>query len=608
MLRRTLLSALLAGVLLSTQFLAVTLQLNPHVSPWDGWRALLLSLWVPWVALGWAALALLAAALTGLRFWPEGLKRPVRALPWFTSLVLAALLAATAVAGFNLWNARYAVPVTAIQGLATLTAGLALGALALLFVCLDALLFPYRSRRVSAALVKLVYGLLLILPLALRPAPPPTPARVRLAMEPVASTRRLVLLAVDGLGPAELQASAASGSAPALAQLLRRGAFGPLATLRPTEGPAVWASIFTGRYPRDHGIKSFSAYALPGSAQRFDLLPKATLVPWLERGGFVERVPLSADARRGPALWNALNALGLHAGVVRFWGTYPPERVKGFMLSHVFHQLLRDQPGRAGTALYPPDLADQVQARAVDPRRDQAAVLEAFVDLTAPLPPGGAERERDLVERALAPDLTYERAGLLLRSAYDPPFFALSLYGYDVLGHSFRRYAHPEEFGNVPADELRRWGQLQARYTAHVDGLVGRLAAELRPDEVLLVVSGYGLRPVAPWRRGLAFVTGGSIPDGLHDDAPDGFVLAVGDGVRPRAAVSAASVLDIAPTVLYLMGLPVARDMEGRVLVEALQPGFVRRQPLTYIPSYESLAVTELASPGELPLLPEPEP
>ncbi len=608
MLRRTLLSALLAGVLLATQFLAVTLHLNPHVSPWSEGRALALSLWVPWVALAWAALSLLAAVLSGLRFWPEGLKRPVRALPWFTSLVLAATLAATAVAGFNLWNARYAVPVSAVRGLAALTAGLGLGALALLFVCLDALLFPYRSRRVSAALVKLVYGLLLILPVALRPAPPRPPAPVRLAMETVVSKRRLVLLALDGLGPADVQASAASGGAPALAQLLRRGAFGPLATIRPTEGPAVWTSIFTGRYPRDHGVKSFSAYTLPGSLQRFDLLPKGTLVPWLERGGFVERVPLGADARRGPALWNALNALGLHTGVVRFWGTYPPERVKGFMLSHVFHQLLRDQPGRARAALFPPDLADEVRSRAVDPRRDQAAVLEAFVDGKAPLPAGGAERERELVERALAPDLTYERAGLLLRSAYDPPFFALSLYGYDVLGHSFRRYAHPEEFGNVPADELRRWGQLQARYTAHVDGLVGRLAAELRPEEVLMVVSGYGMRPVPPWRRGLAFATGASVPDGLHDDAPDGFVLAMGDGVRPGAVVSAASVLDLAPTVLYLMGLPVARDMEGRVLVEALQPGFVRRRPLTYIPSYESLAVSELASPGELPPLPEPEP
>ena len=57
------------------------------------------------------------------------------------------------------------------------------------------------------------------------------------------------------------------------------------------------------------------------------------------------------------------------------------------------------------------------------------------------------------------------------------------------------------------------------------------------------------------------------------------------------------------------MGLPVARDMEGRVLTEMLDEEFTRAHPLTYIPSYESLAVTPLAGPAdaELPPLPDDE-
>jgi hypothetical protein len=58
------------------------------------------------------------------------------------------------------------------------------------------------------------------------------------------------------------------------------------------------------------------------------------------------------------------------------------------------------------------------------------------------------------------------------------------------------------------------------------------------------------------------------------------------------------------------MGLPVARDMEGRVLTEILEESFARRNPVTFIPSYESLAVAP-AAPGapldELPPLPEDE-
>jgi hypothetical protein len=96
-----------------------------------------------------------------------------------------------------------------------------------------------------------------------------------------------------------------------------------------------------------------------------------------------------------------------------------------------------------------------------------------------------------------------------------------------------------------------------------------------------------------------------------HAGGFDGFFLAVGDGIRPGAVLRQASVLDVAPTLLYLMGLPVARDMEGRVLTEILEEDFARENPLTFIPSYESLAVAP-ATPGtpaaELPELPEDEP
>jgi predicted AlkP superfamily pyrophosphatase or phosphodiesterase len=66
----------------------------------------------------------------------------------------------------------------------------------------------------------------------------------------------------------------AHGSLPGFARLMRRGASGPLATLRPTEGPPLWTTIVTGLLPRDHGVKSFATYRLKGSAGPFELLPK----------------------------------------------------------------------------------------------------------------------------------------------------------------------------------------------------------------------------------------------------------------------------------------------------------------------------------------------
>lgn len=52
----------------------------------------------------------------------------------------------------------------------------------------------------------------------------------------------------------------------------------------------------------------------------------------------------------------------------------------------------------------------------------------------------------------------------------------------------------------------------------------------------------------------------------------DGIVFVHGPGVRPGVQLAEASILDIAPTVLALMGEPIPAAMDGHVLERALQP------------------------------------
>jgi predicted AlkP superfamily phosphohydrolase/phosphomutase len=602
-------SAVLAATLLAGDVVLLTLFLNPHVSPRSDAGALLACLFLPYAAFGalvlWA-LAVLAAAFQG---WPKSPRPPIEALPWFTSLAVLALTAAAALFWRNLLAYRHSLPLEVLPALAVAAVGLTTAALVLLAVGLDALLFPNRARGISAALVVLGAASAWIVPLAVRPQPAPRPTPARLSTESVTPVRRVVLVGIDGLGPDQLQEGVARGDLPGFAQFLRRGAHGPLATLRPTEGPPIWTTIFTGRLPRDHGVKSFATYRLRGSATVYELLPTGAFVGGLERLGLLTTAPVTAASRRGGALWNALNAFGIQAGVVRFWGTHPPEPIQGFMLSHYFH-LLRADPARAAEALHPRDLAAEVQARAVDPRDVEAARAGEFIDFGVEIPHDRVPWRRELVERALAPDLTYQRAGSVLRAAYDPPFFATYFYGMDVVGHTFTRYAKPELFGNVRPEERRRYGGVVPRYEAYLSRTVGDLAQGLRPGEVLLVISGYGMRPLPPWRRLWESALGEPWLSGTHAGAPDGVLLAMGDGIRAGATLRSASVLDVAPTILYLMGLPVARDMEGRVLAEILDEGFTRAHPITFIPSYESLAVTPLPAglPPGLPPLPDEEP
>ena len=67
-----------------------------------------------------------------------------------------------------------------------------------------------------------------------------------------------------------------------------------------------------------------------------------------------------------------------------------------------------------------------------------------------------------------------------------------------------------------------------------------------------------------------------------------GLVVLAGPGIRPGYRLRAASILDMTPTLLYFLNLPVADDMAGRVLLEAVEPALRRSRPVKRIPTYET--------------------
>jgi len=603
--RKTITSAVVAASIGALCLCTLALYLNPSLVLRREAAALLLCLFLPWAAVGTLALAVVAAVATAVRWWPRAFRPVIAGRPFFASLAFVALAAVAALYWHNLLAYRHALPLPVLRALAVSSVVVTGSAVVFLAIGLDMALFPRRDRPVAAALAVLAPAAALAVPLALRPEPaaPAPPPSVRLdAGRP---TRRVVVVGVDGLSPSDVTA-ARDGGMPAFARLARQGAFAPLATVKPTEGPPVWTTMMTGRLPRDHGISSANTYRLRGSDSDWALLPKAALVRALERVRLAERRPIASTARRRRALWNVLDAFGLPTGLVRVWGTYPPETIRGFVVSPYFHLLLGD-PTRAAGTVFPPDLLPVIRARAVSPRDLDPALLADLADAAAssalddPL-------MRTLAEESLAPDLTYARAAQVLQQAYSPSLLVVSFHGYEAAGHVFYRYAHPDAFGNVSADDARRYGRVPARYASLVGRWVAEIEKDLGPGDVLVVLSGYGLEPTPLWRRLLGIFTGTAVGAATHGGGPDGVLLVAGGGIRPGAAPARASVLDVAPTLLYLLGLPVARDMEGRVLTEILEPEFAQENPVTFIPSYESLAVAA-AAPGapvdDLPPLPE---
>lgn len=91
-------------------------------------------------------------------------------------------------------------------------------------------------------------------------------------------------------------------------------------------------------------------------------------------------------------------------------------------------------------------------------------------------------------------------------------------------------------------------------------------------------------------------VEGGSDHSYVGSHRHEGIVVLSGPAVAKGAPV-AGELADVAPTLLYLMGVAVPADLEGRVLVEALRPELLDERP----PEYDDAASAEFErAPAEL--------
>lgn len=135
-------------------------------------------------------------------------------------------------------------------------------------------------------------------------------------------------------------------------------------------------------------------------------------------------------------------------------------------------------------------------------------------------------------------------------------------------------------------EEQRRYGSVLERYYRFIDVEVGKVLDRLGPNDLLLVVSGFGMEPVSFGKRLLARVMGDPDLSGTHENAPDGFMLPYGTQVEPGRLVRG-SVVDVAPTILYFLGLPVGCDVDGIARTDTFTRAFTAERPITFIPTYE---------------------
>lgn len=405
-----------------------------------------------------------------------------------------------------------------------------------------------RGRVRIGALALLASGLLLLGPAC---------SRVEREAEPV--RRRVVILGIDGLEWDIMGPLLETGRLPNFARLTHEGAWGELRSLEFLESPMIWTSIATGKSPEKHGITGFTTKE--GAA----------------RAGAI----LTANFRTARTLWDILGERGFRVGVIGWLVTWPAEPVNGYLVTDRFGYGWDRGSGSAEGITFPPELIDEIGGLRVRPEdvsdRDVAPFLRGGVPAVE-----GLQARVELLRRLVATDETALAASRYLSAERPADLFALYLKGVDGVSHQFWTDAFPES-GPRPADEeIEVFGEVIARYYEYADGVVGEFLDLVDSNTTLVVTSDHGHS--GPKERGDSYAWGIS----MHD--PTGFFALWGKDVEGGQELVGVSVLDITPTLLALCGLPIADDMDGKVLEQAIDAEFMRRYPITSVPTYEGEA------------------
>ncbi len=337
-----------------------------------------------------------------------------------------------------------------------------------------------------------------------------------------------------------------SGKMPALETIVNGGVMGNLASFEPYLSPMVWTTIATGLRSDKHGILGFTE-------------------PDPESGSVR---PVSCRSRKVKAFWNMFTQKGIKTNMIGWWPSHPAEPIDGVCLSNLYHHA-RAEYGKDWpmdpSAVHPQRLSEKLAELRVHPAELTEAHLLPFVPDAAKVDQKTDKRLASLAKIIAECSSVHAAATWIMANE---PWDVTAVY-YDAIDHFCHGFMnfHPPRMKHVPQELYEMYkGVVEGGYRYH-DMMLGRLLSLAGPDTTVILISDHGfhsdhLRPKAIPKEPAGPAT---------QHRPYGIFCMKGPHIRKDERIYGATLLDIVPTLLTLMGLPVGRDMPGKALVQAFE-------------------------------------
>lgn len=130
---------------------------------------------------------------------------------------------------------------------------------------------------------------------------------------------KVIIIGIDGASFNVIQPLVKKNELPTFKKLMDGGSWGELESSIPPVSCPAWPSFITGKNPKNHGVYDWFGYNKDYSKHIFN-----------------------STHIRGKRYWDYLNEVGLICGVINIPYSYPPQKIKGFMISGIFGSEDRD--------------------------------------------------------------------------------------------------------------------------------------------------------------------------------------------------------------------------------------------------------------------------
>lgn len=458
-----------------------------------------------------------------------------------------------------------------------------------------------------------------------------------------ANGRRVRLLGLEGMGRDDFARLRADGLLSWAAPLLG-GARGDLPLPEEPVPPVAWTVVATGQDLASHGILDFQTRTVKGLPSNFAIGPNQiglfdlvhSVLPFFR---MTRVVPVKSYMREAKGLWNMATDADLRTVVVNWWVSWPAERVRGAVVTdHAWMKLAGDLPREDGEPQREePEVTTRSFARAAASVQTQGRGMQGAMSLIRPdgeplvleretwpstllmelsvfagaQPPDSlslalgdppSDAALQVFERwnvpadVLRSDLFYAQSAAWLLRREDPDLWMLHLPGPDIIRRVLHKEEVPPEMRESARRELLRvyWETLDPALRAAFatgDSSLASADDEHRPVDVLVALPGFRWSDVPP---GSSRSASGNTGAPASSDAA-GVFAAAGPGVRMATLAPPVRLSEVTPTVLWLLGLPSSREMNGAPRVDALtEDSAARLSPPRLIAGYGRQDITGL--------------